>query len=203
MSAATATPRAPRRPDGKLPPVPVTVVLAREVNPPPGEEPIEWLLRTDLRATTRTDAERVLDLYTHRWSIEVYFRVLESGCGVEELQLETAERMLNALTLYQIVAWRVLLLTTLGRAGPKLSCEAVWAEAEWKAVYVVVLRKSPPKAPPKLGEMVRLIAMLGGHLGRTGDPPPGSKAMWVGLQKVRTLALGWETFGPGAKTYAE
>jgi len=202
IQAATVTPRAPWRPDGKLPSVPVTVVLAREANAPPGEEPIEWLLLTDVPAACRSEAERVLDLYTQRWVIEVYFRVLKSGCGVEKLQLETAARLLNALTLYQIVAWRVLQLTMLGRACPGLSCEAVLAEAEWKSVYVVVLQKRLPKAPPTLGEMVRLIAMLGGYLGRTGDPPPGPKAMWVGLQKARTLALGWETFGPGAQTYA-
>ena len=58
----------------------------------------------------------------------------------------------------------------------------------WKAVYLVV---------------VRWIAMLGGYLGRANDPPPGPKAMWVGRQKARTLALGWETFGPGAKNVAE
>lgn len=202
IQATTVTPRAPWRPDGKLPSVPVTVVRAREVNPPPGEEPIEWLLLTDLPATTLAQAERVLDGYTHRWLIEVYFRVLKSGCGVEKLQLETAERMPNALTVYQIVAWRVLLLTMLGRATPNVSCETVLTEPEWKAVYVVVLRKKIPKKPPSLGVMVRLIAMRGGHLGRTNDPPPGPKAMWVGLQQARTLALGWGTFGPRVKTYA-
>lgn len=202
IQAVTVTPRAPWRPDGKLPSVPVTVVRACEVNPPPGVEPIEWLLLTDLPATTLAEAERVLDGYTHRWLIEVYFRVLKSGCGVEKLQLETTERMQNALTVYQIVAWRVLLLTMLGRATPNVSCETVLGESEWKAVYVVVLRKKAPKKVPSLGVMVRLIAMLGGYLGRTNDPPPGPKAMWVGLQQARTLALGWETFGPDAKTYA-
>lgn len=202
IQAATVTPRVPWRPDGKLPSVPVTVVRACEVNPPPGEEPIEWLLLTDLPATTLAEAERVLDGYTQRWLIEVYFRVLKSGCGVEKLQLETAERMQNALAVYQIVAWRVLLLTMLGRTAPNVSCETVLTEAEWKAVYVVVLRKKVPKQPPKLRVVVLLIARLGGHLGRKSDPPPGPKAMWTGLQKTRTLALGWQTFGPGAKTYA-
>ena len=185
-----------------MPSVPVTVVLAREVNPPAGEEPIEWLLLTDLPATTLAEAERVLDGYAHRWLIEVYFRVLKSGCGVEKLQLETAARMGNALAVYQVVAWRVLYLTMLGRATPDVSCETVLAEAEWKAVYVVVGRKKVPTKPPSVGVLVRLIGMLGGHLGRKGDPPPGPKAMWVGLQQARTLALGWEAFGPGAKTYA-
>jgi hypothetical protein len=202
IQAATVTPRAPWRVEGKLPSVPVTVVLASEANPPPGEEPIEWLLVTDLPTTTLAEAERVLDLYTRRWLIEVYFRVLKSGCGVEKLQLETAARMLNALTVYKIVAWRVLMLTMLGRSCPELPCDAALEEAEWKAVYAVLVRKKLPKKPPNLGTMVLLIARLGGHLGRKGDQPPGPKAMWIGLQKARTPALGWETFGPEARTYA-
>ena len=203
IQATTVTLKSPWRVDGELPAVTVTVVLAREVNPPAGEEPIEWLLVTDVAAATRAQAERVLDLYPLRWQVEVYFRVLKSGCGVETLQLETAGRFLNALTVYQIVAWRVLPLTMLGRACPELPCETVLTEAEWKAVYRVVVGQTLPKTPPTLGAMVRWIAMLGGYLGRANDPPPGPKAMWVGLQKARTLALAWETFGPGAKSYAE
>ena len=199
---AAVTPRPPRRPGGELPAVAVTVVLAREVSPPEGEEPVEWLLLTDVPAATLADAERVLELYQQRWLIETYFRVLKGGCGVEKLQLEAPGRLLNALALYKVVAWRVLLVTMAGRDCPDLPCDAVLDEAEWKAVYVAVLRTRLPETPPPLGEMVRLIARLGGHLGRTSDPPPGAQAMWIGLQQARTLALGWETFGPGATTYA-
>lgn len=202
IRAVTVTPRAPWRADGVLPAVPVTAVLAREENPPVGVVPVEWLLLTDLPAGTRAEAERVLDAYTRRRLIEVYFRVLKSGCGVEKVQPETAARVVNALAVYQVVAWRVLFLTMAGRASPDVPCDAVLGDAEWKAVYVAVTRKKPPATPPGLGEMVRLIARLGGYLGRKGDPPPGPKAVWVGLQRARTLALGWETFGPGAKTYA-
>lgn len=134
VRAVTVTPRPPLRPDGRLPAASVTAVLAREENPPPGEEAIEWLLLTDLPAGTAAEAERVLDVYTLRWQIEVLFRVLKSGCGVDKLQLETAERVLNALAIYRVVAWRVLRLTMLGRATPEVPCEVVRSESEWKAV---------------------------------------------------------------------
>ena len=107
------------------------------------------------------------------------------------------------MAVYRIVAWRVLRLTMLGRATPEVPCEAVPSASEWKAVYAVATGKRVPTAVPSLGVMVRLIARLGGYLDRKGDPPPGPKAMWVGLQKARTLALAWDTFGPGAKTCAE
>ncbi len=114
-----------------------------------------------------------------------------------------AERVLNALAGYRIVAWRVLRLTMLGRATPAVSCEAMRSESKWTAVYTVVMGKRVPKGVPQLGVMVRLIARRGGSLDRTGDPPPGPTAMRIGWQAARTLALAWETFGPGAKTCEE
>jgi hypothetical protein len=203
IHVATVTPRSPQRCDGPLPNVPVNVVLAREANPPAGEAPIEWLLVTDLPAATLADAERILDLYTQRWWIEVYFRILKSGCGVEKLQLETDPRMLNALMIYKIVAWRVLLVTMLGRSCPDLPCDCVLEDAEWKSVYMTVLHKKPPHKPPPLAEFTLLLARLGGYLARKHDPPPGPKAMWIGLQHARILAIAWKTFGPEANTYGE
>lgn len=200
IRAITVTPRPPKRKGEKLPAVTVTAVLAREEKPPEGEEPIEWLLLTDLPATTYLEATQVLDWYGLRWQIEVFFRVLKSGCGVEKLQLETPERMRNALAIYRVVAWRVMMLTMLGRCDADLPCETLLSEAEWKATYVVVTGKKLPKKAPKLGEMMILIARLGGYQNRNSDPPPGPKAIWTGLQQVRTLAIGWNTFGPGAKT---
>ena len=173
IQATTVTRTSPHRTDGELPPVTVTVVLAREVNPPAGEEAIEWLRVTDLAAATRADAERVLDLYPHRWPIAVSVRVLKSGCGVEQLQLETAARFGNALTVYQIVAWRVLPVTMLGRACPALPCETVLTEAEWKAVYLVVVRKPLPTTPPTLGAMDCDVGWVPGPCERPTARPEG------------------------------
>jgi hypothetical protein len=106
------------------------------------------------------------------------------------------------LCLYQIVAWRVLLVTMAGRDCPDLPCDTVFDTAEWQAVYAVVKRTPLPTMPPNLAEMVALVARLGGYQGRKSDPPPGPQAIWIGMQQARTLALAWETFGPGAKTYA-
>jgi hypothetical protein len=50
-----------------------------------------------------------------RWQIKIDFRVLKSGCKVEESQLETAARFEPYLALCQIVAWRVMHLMMLGR----------------------------------------------------------------------------------------
>jgi hypothetical protein len=181
--------RPPYRPDKKLPVVEVTAILAWEEEPPEGVEPIEWLLLTNLVIANAAEAQEKVQWYVCRWQIEIYFRILKSGCKVEELQLQDRDRLEVALALYMIVAWRVLYLIMLGRTVPDLSCEAVLAPEEWKAVYLVTQKKRPPSHPPKLQEILVLIAGLGGFLARKGDGLPGPKALWIGLQRTRDFVI--------------
>ena len=88
--------QAPWRPDQKLADAAVNAVRVREVDPPPGEPAIEWLLLTSLAVDTFAPAVTAIEYYTCRWEIEVFFRVLKSGCTVESLQLETVERFTTA-----------------------------------------------------------------------------------------------------------
>jgi hypothetical protein len=188
--------QAPWRKGLKLGNQEVNVVLVREENPPPGEEPIEWVLLTSLPIETLAQAQQVVQYYCCRWEIEVYFRVLKSGCGVEELQLETPERFKACLAVYMIVAWRVLYLLMMGRQCPEMPCDAALSEAEWQSVYWIVEQEAPPATPPSLERMVAMIASLGGYLGRKHDGPPGPQTMWIGLQRMRDYAQAWEAFGP-------
>jgi hypothetical protein len=122
----------------------------------------------------------------------VYFHVLKSGCQIKRLHLETEERLLPCLALYMVIAWRVLFSLMLARATPDLDCEVVFDPQEWQAAYIVVKRCPPPFTPPGLNEMVRLVASLGGYLGRKHDGPPGAKAMWTGLQCLRDFVIALE-----------
>jgi hypothetical protein len=189
----------PARSGRRLPAVYVNAVLVREENPPAGEEPIEWLLLTSLPIETFSEACAVVNYYCCRWEIEVFFRVLKSGCKIEELQFEDEERLQTCLAMYLIVAWRVLHVLMLGRECPQLSCEAVFTEAEWKSVYVIQKRTTAPHDPPQLVEMIALVAGLGGYLGRKHDGPPGPKTMWIGIQRMRDFATAWATFGPRSR----
>jgi len=184
--------RPPYRPDKKLPAVEVTAILAWEESPPDGVEPIEWLLLTNLEVASSEEAQEKVQWYVCRWQIEIYFRILKSGCRVEELQLQERDRLEVALALYMIIAWRVLYLIMLGRTLPELSCEAVLAPEEWKAVYLVTQKKRPPSRPPALQEILVMIARLGGFLARKADGLPGPKALWIGLQRTRDFVLALE-----------
>ena len=180
----------------------VTVILAREEAPPAGEKPIEWRLLTNEPVTTLDAAVLRIGWYRRRWLIEIFFRIVKSGCRVEALQLATVERLERALVIYLVIAWRILYLMTLGRDCPDLPCEVAFTAEEWRAAWLMAKRQPPPEAPPTLGEMIRLVAGLGGFLGRKGDGHPGPKALWEGLMKlmayVEALQTVHEVYGTSA-----
>jgi hypothetical protein len=183
--------------DGKQ--VEVTAILAEEENAPPGQKPVEWLLLTNEVVRTLEEASLRIDWYRRRWLIEIYFRILKSGCQIESLQLGTAERLERALVIYLIIAWRILQMMTLGRDCPDLSCEVVFAVEEWRAAWLVAKHERAPAKPPTLGEMIRIVAGFGGFLGRKGDGYPGPKALWEGMLKlmayVDALQAATEVYG--------
>jgi len=194
--------KAPYRADGKLADVELTAILAREKRAPRGEEPIEWLLLTDRAVETFEQAIEVLQWYLCRWQIEIFFKVLKSGCKIEELQLERITRLDPALAFYMMVAWRVLYLTMLGRACPELPCDVVFGEEEWKAAYTVCKKQPPPEEPPTLDCMIRIIAGFGGFLNRKHDGFPGPKTIWIGIQRCRDFAVAIESHkAMGRDTY--
>lgn len=199
VRATTVMLRPPRRPDRTLPPVTANVVQVRELNPPQGDEPVEWILVTTLPIITTEDIRTIIQYYTVRWLIEVFFRVLKSGCRVEERRFEHIDRLLPCLAVYVIVAWRTMMVCRMGRSCPDIDCEAIFEPAEWKAVYMVVKRESAPKRPPRLEEIIRLIGQLGGWVNRPNRKDlPGVQTIWLGLQRMHDLASAWVIFGPGA-----
>jgi hypothetical protein len=174
------------------PAVTVTAILAREARPPAGQQAIEWRRLTHRTAETLEQVVELIDWYRRRWLVEIFFRIWKSGCRVEALQLGTLERLERALVIDLIIAWRILHLVTWGRDCPNLPCDVVFDPEEWQAAWIVAHRCPPPETPPPLGQMVRLIAGLGGFLGRKHDGHPGPKAIWEGMQKVRAFAIALE-----------
>jgi hypothetical protein len=182
-----------RRPGGRLPPVQLWAIYAIELKSPKGEEPIEWLLLTSVPVSNFSGACLVMQWYRARWEIELFFRALKQGCQIERLRLETAHRLLNALAIYLIIAWRIHTITMLGRAYPDASCELVFEPREWQMIYLMQYQSPPPDQPPPLRDTVRALAQLGGFLARTGDGEPGIKPIWQGYQRLHEFIYAVET----------
>jgi hypothetical protein len=184
----------------RLPQVTYNVVLVEEVGGPGDGTDVSWLLITTLPIDSLEEILLVIDYYVARWTIEVYFRTLKTGCRVEEIQLESVARLKNCLAFYKIIAWRVMHVTFLGRECPTLPCTAVFAESEWKSVWRVTTKKELPEKPPLLSEFIPLVARLGGYNNRAGERPPGPQVIWVGIRRMIDFATAWLAFGPREET---
>jgi len=197
---------APPTAKAKLPPIPMWIVWTAEISPPKdmsttqlptrswpegsvGDvEPLEWFLLTTVPISSLEDAAERIVWYGRRWGIEVFHRILKSGCAIEDRQLGTASRLINCLAIDMVVAWRIHHLTWLGRETPELPCTVAFDDDQWKAVILFTTRKPAPATPPSLNQMIRMIARLGGHLGRKSDGDPGSETLWKGLQRMDDIA---------------
>ena len=106
------------------------VVHVVEASPPADTEPVEWFLLTTCTITTAEQAQECLRWYCLRWRIEDWHRVLKSGCRIEALQHKTAERLKRAIAINLIIAWRIMLMTLLGRECPDLPAELLFSDCE-------------------------------------------------------------------------
>ena len=181
-----------------LRPVSVQVILAEEKHPPADCQPLSWLLFTTLPVNSFEDVVQCLRWYSYRWLVERYHYVLKSGCRLEQLQLETAERICKALATYTIVAWRLLWITYEARYNPDAPGDTVLEIHEWQALYCTIHQTPhPPTTPPSLKACVQWIAKLGGFLGRKGDGEPGVKTIWQGLRRLHDIAATWQLVHQG------
>lgn len=177
--------------------LPIWAILLSEENPPLDVEPICWKLLTTLPVLSLEDAIEKIQWYMIRWQIELYHKVLKSGCRVEERQLRSVEQLIRCLMLDAVVAWRVLLLTKLGREVPDLPCTVVFDEYEWKALYCFVHKtQCLPEKEPNLQQAIRMVAKLGGFLARKSDGQPGSTTIWRGLIRLNDIVEAWRTLPP-------
>ena len=169
--------------------VEVTLVQAKEINPPKGKSPLIWRLLSNRIVESEAQACELIDWYRCRWEIEMFFDVLKVGCKVEKLQLASKERIEKALIMAMIIAWRVMYLMRLGRVCPDLPAELIFDSLEWKSSYVL-LEKKVPKKVPTLNTVLRNLARLGGFLGRKSDGDPGAKSIWMGFQRIQDCVYG-------------
>jgi hypothetical protein len=175
-----------------LPDIEMYAAYALESDPPDGEEPVEWMLLTNLPVTSYEEAYEKILWYCVRWRIEMYFKVLKSGFRVETCRLGHAERLARYLTVMSIVAWRLFMITLVARTDPAMPCSTFLANHEWKVLFLKANKnKTLPKKPPLIGDVVIWVAKLGGYLARKSDGPPGTITLWRGWKRLADLTEGW------------
>ena len=167
----------------------VSAVHVVETDPPADEDPLRWFLLTTRKVRTASQAGEVVGFYLQRWRVEDFFRVLKSGCRVEFLLFRTAERLQRAIAINAVIAWRIMVMTLLGREVPDCEPHLMFADHELAFLHDYALEHD--LAPPsRLGDAVRLVAHLGGYRDRKHDPDPGHQIMWHGQTRLSSAALG-------------
>ena len=166
---------------------PMTAIEVRETGRK--SDGLTWILLTSLPVQTFEEANEVVGYYLQRWRIEDFFRVLKSGCKVEDLQMKPAYRLHRAITIYTVIAWRLLLLTLMGREVPQMSAEVLFTDTQLLALQDLAQEHERPP-PTDLASAVLLVALLGGYQPGRKRPPPGMEVMWEGYQRLELIALG-------------
>ena len=174
---------------GDAAPITLSAVHIRETAPPEGEAPVQWYLLTTLKVDRPLLAAEVVGFYLQRWRVEDYFRVLKSGCGAEHLLFRSAERLQRAIAINSVIAWRIMVMTLLGRQVPDCDPELMFTDDELHFLRDYAYEKGLPP-PDRLGDAVYLVADLGGYQGRKHDSEPGNQIMWHGQTRLTSSALG-------------
>jgi hypothetical protein len=181
----------------RYPSLELTVLHATERHPPTGRDRIEWKLITDLPITSRAEAIEKLQWYALRWRIETFHKILKSGLRAEELQLRTAQRIVNLLGVFCIIGWRIFWMTMLRRvtrcSPPTLAFTPV--EIELLSRTAARSRGHAREQCQSLEGCLLQLARLGGYLNRASDGPPGNTVMWRGMSRLTDIALGYELAG--------
>jgi DDE family transposase len=173
----------------------VNVVWAREVNPPAGEKPLDWMLYTNAPIATAEDVRLVVRSYTMRWRIEDFHKTWKSGhCRVEETQLRSVDAVKTWATLLAAVAARIERLRHLARNEPEAPATVELTEVEIEALKLLKLdqkKKTEVVGPgiPTIGLAVRWIADIGGYTGKSSGGPPGAMKIGRGLEKLTVATL--------------
>lgn len=178
----------------KLSPVKLSAVYAREIDYPADlKEPIDWMLLSSVDVSNYGEATEKLDWYGRRWNIEIFHRLLKSGCRIEDRLLSTSCRLENCLAIDAVVAWRIFLLVKQGRETPNIPCNVVLTESEWKVLWAYETKQPPPDEPPELFLAVLAIAALGGYIRRKRASPPGITTVTRGWERLQAMVLFYES----------
>jgi Transposase DNA-binding len=174
----------------RYPTLELTVIHAWERNLPVDRPGIDWKLITDLPVTGCAEAVEKLRWYALRWKIEVFHKVLKSGCRAEEARLRTADRLVKLIAVFCILSWRVFWVTMINRSASKANPRLAITAQEIALLDRLVPDKGSSSPCATLSAYLIKVARLGGYMARTRDPPPGTVVIWRGLARLTDIALG-------------
>ncbi len=172
------------------PPVDMWLLHAREIDcSDPKAKTIEWYLLSSAPIQDSSTAIELLECYATRWRIEDWHRILKTCCRVESPAHRDAECLKRLIAINMVIAWRIHLMTLLGREAPELPMEVLFSDLELR-VLKLYSKQQNFVPPTSLGEAVITVARMGGYMNRKHDPPPGAEILWRGHRRLSSLSQG-------------
>ena len=182
----------------------LTLVSAEEEDCPIGEDKLYWRLLTTLGVDNLEDSLEVIRNYKKRWSIELLFKVVKSGCAIESCRLQHRDRIVRYLVMMFVIGWRISWKVYVNRTNPNGPWHLVLTELEYKTLWMVINKKaiksgdlprSPPDSSPwTVRDAIRGIAKKGGFNGRKSDGEPGMQKIWEGWVCLQNMVEATELF---------
>lgn len=180
----------------RYPSLELSVIHATKINAPSGRKPIVWKLLTDFDVQSCEQAEEKIRWYALHWQIEVFHKVLKSGCRAEDAKLRTADRLANLVAVFCIVSWRVMQLTMMARAAPDAPPTIALTLPEITILDHLVSNSGNRGAKQNtLRFNLTKQARLGGYLSKASEPPPENTVVWRSLRGLADIHLGAEMIG--------
>jgi hypothetical protein len=188
IRASSFTLGAPQKRTGKNhPEIPLYILDVSEENPPE-KEAIHWMPTPTQNLTTPDEPIEKVTWYMYRWRIERFHYILKTGAfNIEKLQFETFIRFKKAITMYSIVAWRILFTTYHLREHSQDNAINIFSEEEVRTLCLVEKKLHYTMT---VQEAVVAMAKLGGFLARKHDGSPGVKSLWIGFQTLQHMMYG-------------
>ena len=167
-------------------------VMIKEEYPPEDEEALQWLLITNIPITTIAEAIEKMHWYILRWKIELFHKILKSGCSIEAAQLRTREKLIKYVTVKSIIAWRIFWLSISFRISKSSDCSTILTAIEQEILFKRFNHGIKYYKPPSVEQAYTWIAKLGGYIGRNTDPPPGMISVWRGWTRLMNMVEDYQ-----------
>jgi hypothetical protein len=166
------------------------VIHVKEVDAPAGQEPLEWILLTNVPTETREQAWERVDWYECRPIIEEYHKAQKTGCGMELPQFTTRKALEVTIAMLSVVAVQLLRLRDLSRRPDAEVLRATEVVDEDYVEGLSLWRWKEARMDLSVKDFLYALARKGGHLGRPSDRPPGWLVLWRGWLELQPLVEG-------------
>lgn len=174
-------------------------IFVREKNHPKNEDGLSWFLVTNICVDTNEEAIKRIKWYTLRWNIEIFHKILKSGCSIELAQLRNRDRLIKYITVKSIVAWKIFWLSRNFNVNKDANCSTILSATEEMILFKRFNKGAEMDRKMSVNEAFIWIAKLGGYIGRNSDPPPGIIAIWRGWTRFMNMVEDYKILS--GKTY--